>query len=51
MCQAGSFAMAGRGVGYRDILRHYYTGTGLARVRSRAPWWTAAAETAVAAAR
>ena len=42
MCQAGSFAMAGRGVGYRDILRHYYTGVSLARVRARTPWWSAA---------
>ena len=48
MCQAGSFAMAGRGIGYRDILRHYYSGVGLARVRSRTPWWSAAAHTATA---
>lgn len=39
LCQTGSFALAGRGVGYRHILRHYYTGVSLARVRSRAPLW------------
>ncbi|HMB53873.1 MAG TPA: SpoIID/LytB domain-containing protein [Thermoanaerobaculia bacterium] len=35
LCQTGSFAMAGRGLGYRDILRHYYTGVRLVRARPR----------------
>jgi len=39
LCQVGSYAMAGRGLGYRDILEHYYTGVELVRVRSRAPLW------------
>ena len=37
MCQAGSYAMAARGLGYRDILEHYYSGVELGRVRLRAP--------------
>ena len=35
LCQTGSFSMAGRGLGYRDILRHYYTGVRLVRARPR----------------
>jgi hypothetical protein len=33
MCQIGSVNLAGRGLGYREILEHYYTGVELARVR------------------
>ena len=39
LCQSGSFAMAGRGVDYRHILSHYYSGVILARANGRAPWW------------
>jgi len=39
LCQVGAYAMAGRGLGYRDILEHYYTGVELVRVRARAPLW------------
>lgn len=39
LCQAGSFAMAGRDLSYRDILYHYYSGIELARVRTRAALW------------
>lgn len=39
LCQMGSYALAGRGVGYRDILRHYYSGVELVRARPRAPRW------------
>ncbi len=47
LCQSGSFAMAGRGVDYRHILSHYYSGVILARANGRAPWWerTAAVST------
>ena len=33
MCQVGSYGMAQRGHGYRDILAHYYTGVELGRVK------------------
>jgi stage II sporulation protein D len=33
LCQTGAFGMAGRGLTYRDILQHYYSGTELARLR------------------
>jgi peptidoglycan hydrolase-like amidase len=39
LCQVGSFGMAGRGLDYRAILEHYYTGVELVRVRSRSPLW------------
>lgn len=32
MCQIGAYALAGRGLGYREILEHYYTGVRLGRV-------------------
>ncbi len=32
MCQIGAYAMAGRGLDYRDILEHYYTGVHLGKV-------------------
>ncbi|HEX2253115.1 MAG TPA: SpoIID/LytB domain-containing protein, partial [Thermoanaerobaculia bacterium] len=32
MCQVGSYGMAGRGLEYREILEHYYSGVELARV-------------------
>jgi hypothetical protein len=35
MCQIGAYALAGRGLSYRDILEHYYTGVRLGRVRGR----------------
>lgn len=31
MCQVGAYQMAGRGLGYRDILFHYYSGLRLGR--------------------
>lgn len=31
LCQVGAFQMAGRGLGYRDILHHYYSGLRLGR--------------------
>lgn len=31
MCQVGAYQMAGRGLGYRDILHHYYSGLQLGR--------------------
>lgn len=34
MCQVGAYAMAGRGLDYRAILAHYYTGVTLGRVVS-----------------
>ena len=37
MCQTGAYGMAGRGLGYRDILGHYYTGVRLGRVVLRPP--------------
>lgn len=33
MCQVGAFGMAQRGVGYQQILKHYYSGVELARLR------------------
>ena len=33
MCQAGAFGMAMRGASYREILRHYYTGIQLGRLK------------------
>ncbi len=33
MCQAGTFGMAMRGAGYREILEHYYTGIELGRLK------------------
>jgi stage II sporulation protein D len=33
MCQVGSFGMAVRGHGYREILLHYYSGVEIARTR------------------
>lgn len=38
MCQIGAYAMAGRGLDYRDILEHYYTGVHLGRVVVRSEW-------------
>ena len=32
MCQIGAFALAGRGLDYREILEHFYTGVRLGRV-------------------
>ncbi|MFP3939601.1 MAG: SpoIID/LytB domain-containing protein [Thermoanaerobaculia bacterium] len=32
MCQIGAYTLAGRGLGYRDILRHYYSGVELGRL-------------------
>ena len=32
LCQTGSFGMAVRGHGYREILGHYYSGVELAKV-------------------
>jgi stage II sporulation protein D len=32
MCQIGAYALAGRGLDYREILEHYYTGVRLGRV-------------------
>lgn len=32
MCQVGAYGMAGRGLGYREILGYYYTGVHLGRV-------------------
>jgi stage II sporulation protein D len=32
MCQIGAYALAGRGLGYQEILEHYYTGVRLGRV-------------------
>ncbi|MEL7059736.1 MAG: SpoIID/LytB domain-containing protein [Acidobacteriota bacterium] len=37
MAQAGAFAMAQRGAGYRDILDHYYTDIDLGRLRPLGP--------------
>ena len=37
MCQVGAYALAGRGLGYRDILEHYYTGVTLGRAVVRSP--------------
>jgi peptidoglycan hydrolase-like amidase len=34
MCQIGAYALAGRGLGYRDILEHYYTGVTLGRLKA-----------------
>ncbi len=34
LCQVGAYGMAVRGHDYRDILRHYYSGVGLARVEA-----------------
>ena len=49
LCQSGSFAMAGRGVDYRHILSHYYSGVILARANGRAPWWERPAAASVPA--
>lgn len=32
MCQVGAYTLAGRGLGYRAILRHYYSGVRLGRL-------------------
>lgn len=37
MSQAGAFGMAKRGVTYREILQHYYTGVELGRLKPVAP--------------
>ena len=37
MSQAGAFGMARRGVTYREILQHYYTGVELGRLKPVAP--------------
>lgn len=34
LCQLGSFNLAARGVDYREILHHYYTGVALARLHA-----------------
>ncbi len=39
LCQVGSYGMAGRGLDYREILEHYYTGVDLVRVRSHTARW------------
>lgn len=33
MCQIGAYTLAGRGLDYREILEHYYTGVRLGRVQ------------------
>ena len=40
LCQVGAVNLAGRGAGYRQILEHFYTGVGLARVRRVPERWT-----------
>ena len=35
MCQVGAYALAGRGLSYREILEHYYTGARLSRALVR----------------
>ncbi len=34
LCQIGAAVMASQGIGYRDILLHYYPGTELTKVRN-----------------
>ena len=36
MSQWGAYGLARQGKGYKDILRHYYTGIGFARVKNKA---------------
>jgi stage II sporulation protein D len=35
LCQVGAYGMAVRGVGYRDILGHYYSGARIEKLRDR----------------
>jgi stage II sporulation protein D len=37
MCQLGAYVLAGRGLSYREILEHYYTGVTLGRAVVRSP--------------